>query len=294
MELSTCTTDADLEAWRSVRIAVLPYERCPTLEELRAAEAPDRLLLLATQDGELVGSGMAGLANSAGVGYVAPRVVPEHRRRGVGSHLLRALAEHCSSIGLPTVRATIDDEGSLRFAERFGFEEVDRQVEQVRAIGDEPEPGDLPDGVSVVLLRDHPELWAACYSSFGREVLADFAVYVPLEITEEKWNTEWAADPMFLAVHDGAVIGCAGIHQDSDRPDRGEHALTAVSRAWRGRGLAVHLKRRTLRWAAEHGIDELYTWTQAGNAPMIRLNERLGFVPGQTSITASRSLPLQP
>lgn len=292
MELTVCTSDAELESWRSVRIAVLPYERCPTIEELRAADSPDRLMLLAHLDGELAGSGMAALSNSPGVGFVAPRVLPSYRRRGVGSHLLRALADHCGSLGVPAVRATIDDEGSLRFAEHFGFAEVDRQVEQVRAVGDEPTPGDLADGVSVIQLSDRPEMWAACYETFGREVLADFAVYVPLEVSKEKWNAEWAADPMFLAVHDGVVIGCAGIHLDAERPDRGEHALTAVSRSWRGRGIAVHLKRRTLHWAAGHGIGELYTWTQAGNTPMIRLNERLGYEPGLTSITASRKLPL--
>lgn len=292
MELTVCRSDAELEAWRSVRMAVLPYERCPTLADLRAADAPDRLLLLATTDGRVVGSGQAGRSNSAGVGYVAPRVLPEHRRNGVGSRLLEALAEHCGALGLLAVRATIDDEGSVRFAERFGFVEVDRQVEQVRAVGDEPEPSGLPDGVEVVLLSDHPELWASCYATFGREVLADFAVYVPLEVSEERWIAEWSAEPMFLAVHEGSVIGCAGLHLDTDAPERAEHALTAVTRGWRGRGLAVHLKRRTLHWAAGHGIREVYTWTQAGNRPMITLNERLGYAPGLTSVTASRALPM--
>ena len=137
-----------------------------------------------------------------------------------------------------------------------------------------------------------PELWAASYQHFGTEVLADFAVFQPLQITEQQWNDSWAGDPMFLAVHDGEVIGCAGLDRDTDRPERGENALTAVRRDWRGHGIAVHLNRRTLRWAADHGVTELYTWTQAGNTPMLTLNERLGYLTGQTSITLSRPLPL--
>ena len=103
-------------------------------------------------------------------------------------------------------------------------------MEQLRAIGSEDEPPPLPDGVDVVVLSDQPELWAACYERFGREVLADFAVFSPLEISAEQWTTSWAGDPMFLAVHGGEVIGCAGLHLDTDQPDRAENGLTAVRR----------------------------------------------------------------
>ncbi len=186
----------------------------------------------------------------------------------------------------------VEDPGSLAFAEHVGFEEVDRQIEQVRAVGDEPPPSALPDGVEVITLADRPELWAACFDTFGREALADFALFQPLQISAEQWTTSWAGDPMFLALYGGEVIGCAGLDRDTDRPERGENALTAVRRDWRGRGIASHLKRRTLRWAAEHGLTELYTWTQAGNTSMLRLNEHLGYVTGLTSITVSRPLPL--
>ena len=186
----------------------------------------------------------------------------------------------------------VDDQWSLGFAEHFGFVEVDRQVEQVRTIGDEPPPSALPAGVDVLTLEQHPQLWAASYERFGREALADFALFEPLEISAEQWNTSWAGDPMFLALYDGEVIGCAGLDRDTDRPERGENALTAVRRDWRGRGIASHLKRRTLVWAAEQGLTELYTWTQAGNTSMLRLNEHLGYVTGKTSITVARPLPL--
>jgi hypothetical protein len=40
------------------------------------------------------------------------------------------------------------------------------------------------------------------------------------------------------------------------------------------------------------GVTELYTWTQAGNTSMLRLDEHLGYVTGKASITLSRTLPL--
>ena len=292
MEVSACVTDDDYEAWRAVRIAVVPGERCDTVDELRAQETPERLMLLARMDGVVVGSGLAGRSDIAGGGFAVPRVLPDYRRRGVGSALLQHLAAHVAALGVPVIRGMVEDDGSLAFAARFGFVEKDRQVEQVRAVADEQLPSPRPDGVEVITLDQQPGLWSACYDGFGKQVLADFATYEPLEVSTDQWNTSWAGDPMFLALFDGEVIGCAGLLRDTDRPDRAENALTAVSRDWRGRGVASHLKRCTLHWAANHGVRELYTWTQAHNTPMLRLNEQLGYVVGQTSVSLERQLPL--
>lgn len=291
MELSACVTDADYEAWRSVRLAVVPYERCGTVEELRAHDS-SRLMLLAHDGGALVGHGLAGRAESADSAFLMPRVLPQHRRQGIGGALLEALAEHCRTLGVPTVRAKVDDEESFAFARRFGFAEVDREVEQVRTVADRPAPPALPEGVEVVTSAERPGLWEDAYDRFGREALAGFAVDTPLEVTPEQWATIWLGDPMFLALHEGEVIGCAGLLRDSDQPTRAENALTAVRRDWRGRGIAVHLKLRALSWAAAHDIDRLYTWTQDGNAAMRALNERLGYTTSRTSISVARTLPL--
>lgn len=291
MELVVCVTDDEYEAWRAVRLAVAPEERCLTVEEMREQDSSDRLLLLAVKDGDVVGSGIADRSDTAGAGFVAPRVLPGRRRMGVGSALLQALAEHCSGLCLSTVVSGVDDEGSLAFAEHYGFTEVDREVEQVRAVGDERAPTGLPAGVEVIDASQRPDLWAACFETFGKEVLADFALYTPLQISAEQWNTSWYGDPMFLALYDDEVIGCAGLNRDTDRPERAENALTAVRRTWRGRGIASHLKRRTLHWAALNGLEEIYTWTQVGNSSMLRLNEHLGYVTTRNSITVSRTLP---
>ena len=86
--------DADLEAWRQIRLAVVPNERCASVEELRRGATPESLFLLADLDGALAGSGLAGRSDLAGQGFVAPRVLPGARRRGVGSMLLRELCAH--------------------------------------------------------------------------------------------------------------------------------------------------------------------------------------------------------
>ena len=288
LEITPCVTDEEYDAWRRVRIAVVPYERTQSVAELREGDTPERLLVLAREDGVVVGHGMANRADSAASGSVIPRVLPEHRRRGVGTALLHRLVEHVETLGFPMLRAGADDEESLAFARRNGFEEVNREVEQTFRIDGPVEPTPRPDGIEVVTAQDRPGLWEAAYERFGLEALAGFAVDTPLDVTPESWVRSWLGDPMFLALHDGEVVGCAGLGLDPDQPARAENGLTAVRSDWRGRGLAVHLKLVTLAWAADHGITEVYTWTQDGNEAMRSLNTRLGYATTRVGIQLAR------
>jgi mycothiol synthase len=285
-------TDADLETWRQVRLAVLPNERALSVAEMRTMATDETLYLLAELDGEVAGSGLSG-RSSFGYAGLHPRVLPAMRRRGVGTAILRALADHAISRGFSEAGSIMDDAGSLAFAERFGFREVDRQIEQTRTIGIEPKPL-LPDGVRVVTVAERRELWAAAYEPFALDAIADMATHLPVVVPRDEWEREWLSWPeaMFLAFDGDEIVGCAGLEYDPDRPDRCEHAFTAVARRWRRRGLASALKRLTLHFAAEHGVSEVYTWTQRENADMRALNERLGYVYGAESITVRGPLPL--
>ena len=292
VDITPCVTDADYEQWRRVRIAVIPYERTQSLAEMREGDSPERLLLLARVDGTVAGSGLSDRAESANSGSVIPRVLPEFRRQGIGTVLLHRLADHVAALGLPTLRASVDDEASSLFAEHFGFTEVNREVEQTYTVTATPDLSPMPEGLEVITAQERPGVWEECFDRFGRESLADFAVDTPLEVTLDRWTRVWLGDPMFLALHDGEVVGCAGLNLDADDPARAENALTAVRRDWRGSGIAVHLKQRVLTWAAEHGIAEVYTWTQDGNAAMRALNTSLGYATTRTGIQVVRALPL--
>jgi len=286
-------SDADLEAWRRVRIAVVPNERAQTVGELREALTPTQLYLLAELDGRVAGSGVAGRSDLAGQGFLSPRVLPEARRRGVGTALLRELAEHVQRLGLDQVGTLTDNTASLAFAERFGFREVDRDVEQIRAIGDEPWP-EPPAGIEIVSLAERPALFERAYHELALEAFRDFALDRPLEISLEDWNREWQVWPegSFFALADGELVGMAGLIRDDDRPERAENSLSAVRREWRRRGVASLLKRTVLAWAAANGLREVYTWTQNGNAAMRVVNERLGYETRSVAIRVRGRLPL--
>jgi mycothiol synthase len=286
-------SDEDYAAWRQVRLAVVPNERADSVENLRAQAGPQHQFLLAEVDGELAGSGVVGKADLAGSGAITARVLPGWRRRGVGTAILRVLAGRAAEMGFGVVGSNVEDLGSVSFAERYGFREVDRQVEQVRVIGDEPAPR-VPDGVEIVQVSARPELWRAVYPTVGAQAFQDMALISPLDVSLEQWERDWISDPdaMFVALADGEVIGCAGLLPDPDDPGRAEHALTSVRRDWRRRGVAAALKRCCLAWAANHGLREVYTWTQRGNDDMRALNTHLGFTTRTESLTMHAGLPL--
>ena len=294
LDISPCVTDDDLEEWRRVRIAVIPYERTQSIAELRAdddARAAARSWRARTAWSS--GHGLANRSEIGRAGTVIPRVLPEHRRRGVGTALLERLADaRRRASAYPTVRAGADDEGSLAFARRFGFEEVNREVEQTyRLTAARSRSTPAPDGIEVVTAQDRPGLWEARLRGLRPRGARRLRRRHPARRQPRSGGrATWLGDPMFLALHDGEVVGCAGLGLDPDQPTRAENGLTAVRRDWRGRGLAVHLKLVTLAWAAEHGIEEVYTWTQDGNAAMRALNERLGYDTTMVGIQLARPL----
>jgi mycothiol synthase len=286
--------DDELEAYASVWNAITPMEPLD-LERQREKRArdPHRLHLIAEDGGRVVGCGFAGPSQSAGRGHLDPRVLPDHRRRGIGSALLRELAAHLASLDYGYASAHVDgaDEGSLAFARRSGFEEVGRQVEQVRTLGDEPEPR-VPEGVRLVTVAERPELLRDAYD-LAVEGYADMATSMPVTVSLDDWLAEEATLPegSFVALHGDEIVGYSGLCR-LDLDSTAEDGLTVVRRAWRRRGLARALKEAELRWAAENGIREVVTWTQRGNEGMRRLNERLGYVYRSIIVEVHSPLPL--
>jgi GNAT superfamily N-acetyltransferase len=282
-------TDEDLTAWNRVRRIVVPDEPVTTVEWLRAAAEPGRRLLLAEWDAELAGSGLASDSSLAD-GFVAPRIVPGFRRRGIGTAMLGLLLDHHREMGHRSVAAHVDDDGSMAFASAHGFVEVDRQLELVRAVApDEPEPEPFP-GVAFSSVAEDPELLPQAFP-IAEQGYADLVLTTgPARITLEEWLRDEATLPggSVVAFAGGQVVGYAGLIAWNDDDARAENGLTVVDRAWRGRGLAAAMKRRQLAWAAAHGIREITSWTQQGNDAMQHINVGLGYYPRSITRTVRR------
>jgi GNAT superfamily N-acetyltransferase len=291
--LRQCVTDEDYDVWLAVRRAVLPDERAPSLEELKTFIKPGDAHLLADLDGELAGSGLMNRSDTGGA-HLAPRVLPDKRGRGVGTALLKRLADLAVARGFERAGSHVAgaDERSIAFARRFGFEVSRRDVKQVLSLaGDARTPRDV-DGVTFVTIASQPELLEAAYpvAQQGYEDMPIEGVDIPLE----NWLAEEATLPAgsFVALAGNEIIGYAGLMRWADEPAKAEHGLTVVRRDWRGGGVAAGLKERQIAWAHANGLTELVTWTQTGNENMQAVNTRLGYATTEIDFSFSRSLPL--
>jgi mycothiol synthase len=294
IEVRTAETDADLEGWIRVKRAVVPNESSWTVQEFRERQEPHQLVVVAALDGEVVGAGLAGRSDVQGRGFVAPRVHPEARRRGVGTAMLQRLTEHVADLGFDKAWASVDDQGSQAFAERFGFEEVDREVEQVIALPAELPEARIPDGVDVVSIAYRPELLREAHSLAQAEGYADMAIDGDVVISLEDWLRDEATLPAgsFVALDRGRIVGFSGLMRN-DNPGLAEDGLTVVARDWRRRGLALALKRLELAWAAENGFSEVFTWTQRRNEGMRKVNEQLGYTYRTVGLKMMGPVPLR-
>jgi GNAT superfamily N-acetyltransferase len=85
-------------------------------------------------------------------------------------------------------------------------------------------------------------------------------------------------DASLVALVDGQLAGLTMIR--IDRPSgRAQNNLCGVRRLYRGRGLAALLESHSLRRAAELGATIALTDNDETNAPMLAMNERIGYRP---------------
>jgi mycothiol synthase len=285
-----CATPADTA--RSLAIYNEVYFRRQVSAERAASWARASLAnidLLASIDGEDVGSAAGTIsATQLGQAFAVLAVLPEHRRRGAGTALYEAVSNWVAEQGLDTIqgRAESDDDASIAFATRRCFVEVWREngfeLDLVDAMVDVTPPA----GIQIVQLDDRPDLEDAIYD-VGIEAIPDVPSQEEWRVPEREEFLESdirrPGSTTVVALGDGEVVGYAvlTVHEGI-----GTHAMTGVKRAWRGRGVARALKVAQIAWAKEHGLTSLSATNEERNAPMIRVNESLGYreVPGRVGL----------
>jgi mycothiol synthase len=284
-------SDRDLQGWVDVWNAITPREPI-SVESVheRWSRQPDRLYLVAEQDGRIVGMALAAPSDSPGRGFIAVRVLPDWRRRGTGSALYEQIEAHALTLHPAALSGHVaeDAEDGRRFAERRGYVEVGRQVELVRAVlDDEPWP-ERPAGIEIAELTE--DMREAAYD-VTKEAWADMPL--PEQMEPPAWD-DWVREEFdgpiaFAAMENGRLVGYAAL---MSRPAPGllEHGLTACSRTHRGRGIGTALKRTQIAWAARNGYRELITFTQEGNEAMRAVNEKLGYVEQPAWLTMRRDV----
>jgi ribosomal protein S18 acetylase RimI-like enzyme len=247
---------------------------------------------VAVEDGLVVGFARARLlwevaSERAATLWLAVRA--EKRRRGIGSALLRQAENHLERAGAGKLESFADEEAGRAFLEAHGFQRS--RVEHVSALDPrlvDPSAAELEEAkaaegfrlVSLADVLDRPQELHAVYAG----VLVD----VPGHFTEDdlrydEWVRECLGDPDLSSAGSSVVLSAERVVALSflltDGTGRGASDLTGTLPEFRRRGLARLAKLRTIRWAADNGIEQMVTGNDEQNAGILALNRSLGYKP---------------
>ena len=272
-----------------------------------ASPEPLRLVLLVEDTGgaiRAIGSTSNGglFASPDGSWRVGLRTAPQWRRRGVARALLEELAEHARANNAKRLIAAVrgDEPEGARFAEALGYrafhERIDSYIDvpSFDASGfDDPDATAARAGVRLAtyaeLLREH----AADVEVFQRELLPVIwamarDVPSPTPMPEQPPPFEQAKRMFFegpgidppstiIALRDGRTVGMTVTMVKEN--GTAYTNFTGVSRAERGKGIALAMKLRALRDLMTRGVKLFGTTNDEQNAAMRGINRRLGYVP---------------
>jgi GNAT superfamily N-acetyltransferase len=225
-------------------------------------------------------------------------VVPAARRIGVGGMLWDTLATALAELDAAIAHTWLglDEEEGIAFLARRGFVEAQRAWSatlDVAAFDPRPwrdlEARMTSAGVSFTTLAarlaagDRDEVLRAVHALHNL-CRADQPGESRTPIPFEAWlvdevDAPWALlDGFILARDGGRDVGLTVLDARSGGDPGALHqGFTGVLPDHRGRGLATALKLRAIAYARERGVRTIRTDNSSLNAPMLRVNEKLGF-----------------
>jgi GNAT superfamily N-acetyltransferase len=233
-------------------------------------------------------------------------VDPRHRRRGVGSALLASIRSLATAEGRSVLLGETfrpygaADAGTELFAERHGFTVQFTALHQVL---DYPVRG--LEGLAATVTSkhrgyrllswdgpcpaEHVEQFCDLLSLVDEEVPLDDLDLEPKQWTpdrlralEEHRRTQGHFGSTTVAVAaDGSLAGFTQLTGSSQQPDRLNQRDTLVRTEHRGHRLGLALKVANLRALQSSTVRPatIHTWNAEANAPMIAVNDQLGFRP---------------
>jgi len=272
----------DVDAAIEFHDALAPYLVVTRTALTRRLQAPPALGLgtyAAVDAGEVVGWASTALIPGSDPldGQLRVLVRPDHRGRGIGTKLLEATHDDLRAAGATTARVFADP-STVEWAARWGY----RQTRQVHYAGIDPRrapevPG-VPTGVEIVGLSevDPRKLYEA-------DEIAQRTKPGDAKITTRPYD-DWLAG-IWQSPSTVLDLSTAATYQDqviAFTLGNGDHTkiwsqMTATMPEYRGRGLAKLVKCAALHRAAAAGVRGAYTANYDGNAPMLAVNDWLGY-----------------
>ena len=237
-------------------------------------------------------------------------VHPGHRERGHGSALYDALLDKVRERSGRAVAAAVKESmaGGVRFLSKRGFREVKRDWESrlfvegfdfARFVTAEARVA--KQGIRIVTLADEMQRDSSALQK-AFELTEDCRMDIPsvdppTRHTFEEFRIEdidapgALLDAFFVAIDkDGRYLGVSNLFRSLDDPAFLWQGITGVRREARGKGIAMALKLRTVRYAIDKGVEHIKTWNDVHNRPMLAINEAMGFVKQPAWISYEKDL----
>ncbi|MFE9397890.1 GNAT family N-acetyltransferase [Streptomyces flavidovirens] len=284
-------TPADTDAWVRVRRSAVPY-MVTTRESVafeRETAHPDKKMrmLVAEEDGEVIGTAFAGIAYDStepGQSSVTAYISPRRRGRGAGSLLLRAAEEHLAAEGATAVYAwVLDTPESRAFAGKRGYRPTRSLHFQHLDLANAPLPQRQPlhAGVELRTAADFMDDPTPMFKA-DAETTADEPSDISTDFTDyDDWLNHTWNHPLLdhrlstVVMADGQVAAFTAAHTDG--LTRYWSGMTGTVRAHRNRGFAKLAKTDSLYRARAAGYTDAYTSNDADNQPMLAVNKWFGY-----------------
>jgi GNAT superfamily N-acetyltransferase len=275
------------EGWAEVAAATAPYLVTSEERVLHEMEHTPGLLAryVAVEDRRVIG--IAGLRDYGDEAGLMVMVHPDNRGRGIGGLLLQRLLRVAPSVPLRTI--VNDDERSTAVARHWDFE-LERQ-HAVSSVDPRilPPAGPAPSGRHVVPLVEAgvDAVWACRQATVGDEP-SGLTRQMPLEeYAATQWRNPTHRPDLGRAVIEGdTVLSYSSVYVAGTRA---WSSMTGTRPVCRGQGLAILAKHHTLNALAAAGVTAAWTGNDDANAPMLAVNQRLGYRRSATSWGAVRT-----
>ncbi len=270
------------------------------------------LLAARESDGPILGVGMMELPlrDNLGSAEVTVAVDPAQRRRGVGTAIVNAMAERGRAGGRAVLNSIVDapidrvaDDASLWFGPKVGFEVM--LSGNIRHLAVPLEAGHLEElraeverarDASAYRVQTFEAPWPASYLEDQCALFRSMSTDEPHGDEgheEEVWDADRVHENDALRVARGAryliavaehratgrLVACTELLLAADAPGQAWQMLTVVRPEHRGHrlGLAVKIANAAALTRQAPEVRLIITGNAAVNAPMIAVNEMMGF-----------------
>lgn len=240
-----------------------------------------------------------------GFGRMFVNVLPDLRRQGLGSMIFGQVLNHARSISLSKIICQTHHQSGEEFTAKRGGKVVAK--ESTRTLLIQNVDWDMIDDWIATGKTRNPSLSLVFSKHVEDSMIPDLAT-VSLEIEQDLMSLnasqidisyefeveEWkrrqaeATSPnqsrLFLFVHDGCgeIVGYSNVSIQNSDPTFARQGMTAVKKDCRGAGIGKLLKAVMLRFIKDNHpeIVKISTGNNDLNAPIVAINEKLGFTRG--------------